>query len=40
MSASFTNQVIAQIEMFNHPERYPIDVYVLPKILDEKVAHL
>ncbi len=40
MSASFTNQVIAQIEMFNHPERYPIGVYVLPKILDEKVAHL
>ena len=40
MSASFTNQTIAQIEMFNHPERYPLGVYVLPKLLDEKVARL
>jgi adenosylhomocysteinase len=40
MSNSFTNQTIAQIEMFNHPERYPVGVYVLPKLLDEKVARL
>jgi adenosylhomocysteinase len=40
MSNSFTNQTIAQIEMFNHPERYPLGVYTLPKHLDEKVARL
>lgn len=40
MSASFTNQTIAQIEMYNHPEDYPLGVYVLPKHLDEKVARL
>ncbi|MDH5694068.1 MAG: adenosylhomocysteinase, partial [Gammaproteobacteria bacterium] len=40
MSASFTNQVMAQIEFFNHPENYENKVYVLPKILDEKVARL
>jgi adenosylhomocysteinase len=40
MSSSFANQVIAQIEMFTHQERYPIGVYVLPKHLDEKVARL
>jgi len=40
MSNSFTNQTIAQIEMFNHPERYPIGVYTLPKLLDENVARL
>ncbi len=40
MSASFTNQTIAQIEMFNHPSRYPVGVYTLPKLLDEKVARL
>jgi adenosylhomocysteinase len=40
MSCSFSNQVIAQIEMFQHTERYPVDVYVLPKKLDEKVAAL
>jgi adenosylhomocysteinase len=40
MSCSFSNQVIAQIELFNHPERYPLGVYVLPKHLDEKVARL
>ncbi len=40
MSCSFANQVIAQIELFNHPERYPLGVYVLPKRLDEKVARL
>ncbi len=40
MSNSFTNQTIAQIEMFNHPDEYPVGVYVLPKLLDEKVARL
>lgn len=40
MSNSFTNQTIAQIEMFNHPENYPLGVYTLPKHLDEKVARL
>jgi adenosylhomocysteinase len=40
MSSSFANQVIAQIELFTHPERYPVGVYVLPKHLDEKVARL
>ena len=40
MSASFSNQTIAQIELFNHPENYENKVYVLPKHLDEKVARL
>jgi adenosylhomocysteinase len=40
MSASFTNQVIAQIELFNNPGKYEKKVYVLPKHLDEKVATL
>jgi adenosylhomocysteinase len=40
MSASFTNQVLAQIELWKYPERYKNDVYVLPKHLDEKVARL
>jgi len=40
MSASFTNQVIAQIELFTKQGEYPIGVYMLPKHLDEKVAHL
>ncbi len=40
MSASFTNQVIAQMELFNHGERYENKVYILPKQLDEKVARL
>ena len=40
MSASFTNQVLAQIELWKHPERYERRVYVLPKHLDEKVASL
>ncbi|MCC7076257.1 MAG: adenosylhomocysteinase [Acidimicrobiia bacterium] len=40
MSNSFTNQVIAQIELFGNPEAYPIGVYTLPKHLDEKVARL
>jgi adenosylhomocysteinase len=40
MSNSFTNQVIAQIELFTKPEQYPLGVYTLPKHLDEKVARL
>jgi adenosylhomocysteinase len=40
MSNSFTNQVIAQIELFTRTEAYPVGVYVLPKHLDEKVARL
>lgn len=40
MSNSFTNQVLAQIELWQHPDRYPVGVYVLPKHLDEKVARL
>ena len=40
MSASFTNQVMAQIEFFTHADKYENKVYVLPKILDEKVARL
>jgi len=40
MSNSFTNQVIAQIELFGNEERYEREVYVLPKYLDEKVARL
>ncbi|MHB8352926.1 MAG: adenosylhomocysteinase [Burkholderiales bacterium] len=40
MSASFTNQVMAQIELWRNPGKYPIGVYILPKHLDEKVARL
>ena len=40
MSASFTNQVLAQIELFTRTEHYPVGVYVLPRHLDEKVARL
>lgn len=40
MSASFTNQVLAQIELWQNPEKYDTRVYVLPKPLDEKVARL
>jgi adenosylhomocysteinase len=40
MSNSFTNQVIAQIELFTKTEQYPLGVYTLPKHLDEKVARL
>ena len=40
MSASFTNQVIAQIELWNNSDKYEKKVYVLPKHLDEKVAML
>lgn len=40
MSASFTNQTLAQIELWNNSEKYENKVYVLPKFLDEKVARL
>ena len=40
MSASFTNQVLAQIELWTRPDAYEKDVYVLPKHLDERVARL
>ena len=40
MSASFTNQVLAQIEIFTKPDEYPVGVYILPKKLDEEVARL
>jgi adenosylhomocysteinase len=40
MSASFTNQVLAQIELYTKPGQYKNEVYVLPKHLDEKVARL
>ncbi len=40
MSNSFTNQVLAQIELFTKPEEYPVGVYTLPKHLDEEVARL
>jgi len=40
MSNSFTNQTLAQIELFKYPEKYDNQVYVLPKHLDEKVARL
>lgn len=40
MSTSFTNQTLAQIELFTKKGQYPIGVYVLPKLLDEKVARL
>ena len=40
MSTSFANQVIAQIELFNDTDKYPLGVHVLPKHLDEKVARL
>jgi hypothetical protein len=40
MSASFTNQVLAQIELWTAKERWPIGVTMLPKALDEEVARL
>ncbi|WP_344823038.1 adenosylhomocysteinase [Rurimicrobium arvi] len=40
MSASFTNQTLAQIELWNNADKYENQVYVLPKFLDEKVARL
>jgi len=40
MSSSFTNQVLAQIELYTKGDQYKNDVFVLPKHLDEKVARL
>ncbi len=40
MSASFTNQTLAQIELWTNPGKYQKQVYTLPKTLDEKVAAL
>ena len=40
MSNSFTNQVLAQLELWNNADAYGNDVYMLPKHLDEKVAYL
>lgn len=40
MSASFTNQVLAQIELWTKGDEYKNEVYILPKHLDEKVARL
>lgn len=40
MSNSFTNQVLAQIELWQHHDKYKVDVYILPKQLDEMVARL
>jgi adenosylhomocysteinase len=40
MSNSFTNQVLAQMELILHAEKYPVGVYMLPKKLDEEVARL
>lgn len=40
MSTSFTNQVLAQMELWQHGERYPLGVHTLPKKLDEEVARL
>jgi adenosylhomocysteinase len=37
---SFTNQVLAQLELWQSPEAYPVGVAVLPKVLDEEVARL
>ena len=40
MSTSFTNQVLAQLELWEHQDRYERQVYMLPKALDEEVARL
>ena len=40
MSSSFANQVLAQIELWQHNDKYPVGVYILPKKLDEHVARL
>ena len=40
MSSSFTNQTLAQIELYTNPGKYEKKVYTLPKTLDEKVARL
>jgi len=38
MSCSFSNQVLAQIDLWTNPGKYPVGVHMLPKILDEEVA--
>jgi adenosylhomocysteinase len=40
MSTSFTNQILAQIELWQNAEKYPLGVYILPKLLDDMVARL
>jgi len=40
MSFSFTNQVLAQLALWNEPEKYPLGLHFLPKVLDEEVARL
>ena len=40
MSTSFSNQVLAQIELFTNLSAYPLGVHILPKHLDEKVARM
>jgi len=40
MSSSFSNQTLAQIELYSNTDQYPVGVYTLPKRLDEKVARL
>jgi adenosylhomocysteinase len=40
MSASFSNQVLAQLELYTRRDAYPVGVHTLPKTLDEKVARL
>jgi adenosylhomocysteinase len=40
MSNSFTNQVLAQLALWNETENFPLGVHVLPKLLDEEVARL
>ena len=40
MSNSFTNQTLAQLELYTNPGKYPVGVYTLPKLLDEQVARL
>eukprot|EP01126_Amoeba_proteus_P052658 TRINITY_DN637_c0_g1_i2.p1 TRINITY_DN637_c0_g1~~TRINITY_DN637_c0_g1_i2.p1 ORF type:complete len:406 (+),score=68.83 TRINITY_DN637_c0_g1_i2:156-1373(+) len=40
MSCSFSNQTLAQIELWNHPDKYPLGVHFLPKEYDEEVARL
>ena len=40
MSNSFTNQVMAQMELWQNPGKYPVGLHRLPRVLDEKVARL
>lgn len=40
MSTSFTNQVLAQLELWERADQYPVDIHLMPKILDEEVARL